>query len=422
MNPSPTPPDVRMKGFPRRTTLADALSLLDRRISPLSAEIIPLDESAGRVLAEPVASPVDVPAFPRAAMDGFALRAAETTEARDDLPVPFAVIGESRPGRAFDGVVGPGQAVRIMTGAPLPPGADAVLMAEFTLSQGDTVLARAAVGIGKNVAAVGEDVAKGAVVLPAGRRLRPQDVGLLAAIGVPRVAVTRRPRVALLVTGDELLRPGERPTDYRVVDSNSPMVQALLRRDGADCLPVCYVPDDPAAVREALRAASTADVILISGGTSVGAEDHVPRVVAESGELPVHGLALKPAGPAGIGFVPAAGHDGRPVPVFLLPGNPVACLCAYDLLAGRAVRRCGGLAAELPYRRVVLPLDVPLHSVAGRVDYARVRVVGERVVPLAVSGAANLSSAVVADGFVLVEADRTVLPAGEPVEVWLYDS
>lgn len=428
--------DVRMKGFSARTSVADVLVLLDSRTKLLETETVPLLEAAGRVLAQPVVSSVDVPSFARAAMDGYAVCASDT-------PGTIAVIGEAFPARPFAGALKTGEAVRITTGAPIPTGADSVLMAEFSRAEGEArVLALDAVAPGKHVVRVGEDVAKGREVLPAGRRLRPQDVGLLASVGVAKVRATRRPRVAILVTGNELLPPGSAPSGFSIVDSNSPMLAALAARDGAIVLPVRYVPDDFAAVRDAIReAALTADAVFVSGGTSVGTEDHAPRAAAELGELAVHGVALRPAGPLGIGFLPiprrdegvkgrtgdedntvsSPSHPFTPSPLlFLIPGNPVSCLCAYDLFAGRVVRRLGGRAWELPYRTAALPLAEHVVSVVGRVDYVRVKV-GDSVAPLATGGASNLSTAVAADGFVLVPVDRDALVAGEVVRVWLYD-
>lgn len=399
--------DVRMKGFRERTSVAAALRLLDERIEPLASETVPLLECAGRVLASAISSPVDVPGFTRSAMDGYAVRAEET-------PGSLELTGESLPGRGFAGTVGPGQAVRITTGAPLPAGADAVLMAEFADERDGRVLARESARPGKHIVRIGEDVTKGSEVLLAGRQLRPQDVGLLASIGIASVPVVRRPRVAILVTGDELLPPGSAPEGVRIVDSNSPMLAALVARDGGVCLPVSYVSDRFEAVRDAIHFAD-ADVILVSGGSSVGTEDHAPRAVASLGELAVHGIALRPAGPTGIGFLPSR-------LVFLLPGNPVSCLCAYDLFAGRAIRQLGGRSTAMPYRTTRLPLSTGVSSVAGRVDYVRVRVSSGTVEPLASGGASNLSSTVNADGFILVEADQAEVKAGESVEVWLYDS
>lgn len=407
--------DVRMRGFGPRAEVAAVLALLDARTSPLPSERVLLVHSAGRVLAEAVASAVDVPAFARAAMDGYAVRSADLVGASESAPVPLEVVGEAFPARPCECELDAYQTVRITTGAPIPPGADAVLMAERVWPEAEcSILALEAVPTGKHVVRVGEDVAKGRVVLPTGRRLRPQDVGLLASIGAPEVSAVRRPRVAILVTGNELLPPGSQPSGFQIVDSNSPMLAALAQRDGADVVPVQRIPDDFDGIRDAMRAAADiADVVLVSGGTSVGTEDHAPRAAAELGELAVHGVALRPAGPLGVAFTPK--------PLFLIPGNPVSCLCAYDLFAGRVVRRLGGRPWELPYRSRTLPLTAAIASVAGRTDYVRVKLVGNVVAPLPTGGASNLSTAVAADGFVLVPPDRDGFAAGEVIEVWLYD-
>jgi molybdopterin molybdotransferase len=392
----PTPArfkDVRMRGFQDRSEVADVLALLEAHMRPLPAEAVDLADAAGRVLAADAVAATPVPAFDRAAMDGYALRGSETFGAGPYNPLEFDVVGEALPGRPYAGVVRPGQAVRIMTGAPLPQGADAVLQAEAT-EEADGRL-------------------RVADAVPPGRLLRPQDVGVLASLGATPVSVVRRPVVAVLVTGDELLPCGAKPEGYRIVDSNSVMLHALARRDGGLTRPTVMVPDRHEAVREALLGAG-ADVVLVSGGSSVGKEDHAPRVLAEAGELCVHGVALRPASPAGMGFL-----DGRPV--FLLPGNPVSCLCAYDLFAGVAVRRLGGRPADLPYRSRRLPLARKLASAVGRVDYVRVLVRDGRVEPLATSGASVLSSTTRADGFVLVPRDSEGYAAGDEILVYLYD-
>jgi molybdopterin molybdotransferase len=406
-----------MRGFPHRAELRDTQEFLRRRLHRLETETVPLRRAAGRVLAADVTADVAVPAFDRAAMDGYALHGAETFGAGPYNPLEFDVIGISLPGRAFTGTVGPGQAVRIMTGAPLPAGADAVIPAEdaeeFQVCQAGRVRVSDAVPPGRHVGRRGEDIAPGTLVLREGRVLRPQDVGVLASVGVALVPVVRRPRVSIFVTGDELLPCGSRPEGFRIVDSNSVMLAALVRRDGGIPLPAPIVADTHAAAREALLAAR-GDAVLVSGGSSVGQEDHAPRVLAEVGVLCVHGLALRPASPTGLGF-----RGERPV--FLLPGNPVSCLCAYDLLAGPAVRQLGGRPFELPYRVHTFPLARKVVSAVGRVDYVRVRVVGGQVEPLATSGASILSSTTRADGFLLIERDSEGCAAGTPVPVYLYD-
>lgn len=406
--------DVRMRGFRDRAEIADVRRMLLGRVPRLAGERTDLHEAAGRVLAEPVLAAVDVPGFDRAAMDGYALRGEETFAATSYVPAEFRVLGNALPGQPFEGHVEPGQTVRIMTGSPMPAGADAVLPAEAAAEHEGLVRVTEAVAPGRNVGRRGEDVRSGDTLLSPGRRLRPQDVGLLASIGMAHVLTVARPKVALIVTGRELLAPGRKPHGFQIVDSNSVMLEALVKRDGGEILEGVWVADGFDDIEAALRR-SQGDVVLISGGSSVGVEDHAPRILAQIGELTVHGLALRPASPAGVGFLGSR-------PVVLLPGNPVSCLCAYDFLAGPVIRKLGGRNPEWPYRIRSLPLASKLVSAVGRVDYVRVRIVDDRVEPLGVGGASILSSTCRADGFVLVERDSEGAAAGTLVDVFLYDA
>ncbi|MCZ6597766.1 MAG: molybdopterin molybdotransferase MoeA [Planctomycetota bacterium] len=407
-----------MRGFRERATVEAAREVALDGLEPLPGENVSVESCAGRVLATDVAAEVDVPPFRRAAMDGYAVVAEDTFGATLYDPIALRLVGESLPGGPGahrTTAVGRGEACRIMTGARVPDGADAVLMAEDAEERGDEVLARAAVTPGKNVGRVGEDVARGDLVLARGRRLRPQDVGLLASIGHHPVRCVRRPRVRILVSGDELLPPGKKPRAGRIVDSNTPMLAALIERDGGRVEAALRLRDDPQAIGAALRAgADLADVVVAAGGSSVGREDHLPGLVRELGELPVHGVAMRPSSPTGIGRIGAT-------PVFLLPGNPVSCLCAYDFFAGPAVRVLAGLAADWPHARVKLPLARRISSQVGRVDYVRVRVTDGAAEPLATSGASILSSTTRASGFVIVPASSEGLADGAEVEVRLYD-
>jgi molybdopterin molybdotransferase len=406
--------DVRMRGFAERADVEEVERFIAERARVLPAEAVPLLECFGRVLAEEVAAAVDVPGFRRSAMDGYALRGEDSFGASPYDPLPLEVLGTSLPGRPFDGSVGAGQAVRIMTGAPLPEGADAVVMAEVCEEAEGQLVVREAVAPRKNVGDVGEDIRAGDAVLAAGRRLRPQDVGLLASIGVSAVSCVRRPRVRLVVTGDELLAAGSRPEGVRIVDSNSVVLRGLLGRDGAESLPFEILPDRPEEIAAALSE-SDADVVLVSGGSSVGQEDHAPRLVAELGSLDFHGISMRPSSPAGVGRLPPDRF------VFLLPGNPVSCLCAYEFFAGPTVRRLGGRPGEWPHRRVELPLARKISSAVGRTDYVRVAIEAGHVVPLATSGASILSSTVRADGAVIVPRGLEGMPEGALVKVLLYD-
>ena len=409
----PKATDVRMRGFERRHTVAAALAWLDAQLTPLDSERVPLAAAAGRVLASPIVSAVDVPGFDRATMDGYAVAASSTEGAGPYSRLPLTVTGDSMPGRPFGGTVAAGEAVRVMTGAPMPPGADAVLPAEFVDAEphGRTIAALDAVSPGKNVGHVGEDIVRGTRLLEPGRLLRPQDAGVISSIGVREVDVVRQPRVRLVITGNELLPAGTPPHGVHIADANGPMLAALAARDGGVVESLGIVRDDAEAITAALLA--DADVVIVSGGSSVGVEDLAPGLVATHGELAVHGIAMRPSSPTGLGRI------GNRL-VFLLPGNPVSSLCAYDFFAGRAIRMLGGRAAEWPYRVVRGRLTRKISSPIGRLDYARVTVSDGFVEPLAVAGASILSSTTRADGFVIVADDSEGFAAGADVDVWLY--
>ena len=410
---SPRSRDVRMRGFSRRAKVDDAWQWIARHTTPLAAQTVPIDVAAGRVLAREVIATLDVPAFDRAAMDGYAVRGEETTGASDYNPLAFSVVGSALPGRAFEGTVGPGQAVRIMTGAPMPDGADAVVPAEYVRDTPQGIETSLAFGPGKHVGRVGEDIARGAVVLAALRRLRPQDVGVLASLGTAEVDVVRQPRVRIVVTGNEVVAPGAPKGLHDIYDANSAMLRGLVARDGGVLQAHVRTGDDASTIQDAITAAG-ADVVLVSGGSSVGTEDHAPRLLAQAGELAIHGVAMRPSSPAGCGRI-------GPTLVFLLPGNPVSCLCAYDFFAGRAIRLLGGQSAHWPYRKLRAMVGRKIVSAIGRVDYCRVRLRDGRVEPLALSGASVLSSTTRADGFVVVPAESEGYADGTDVDVYLYD-
>ncbi|MBW2275119.1 MAG: molybdopterin molybdotransferase MoeA [Deltaproteobacteria bacterium] len=405
--------DVRMKGFAERADVEVVDRFLSDHTRPLAVEEVALLECAGRVLAEEVSARVDVPGFARSSMDGYALHGEESFGASSYDPIPFAIIGQSLPGAPFAGEVGSGQAVRIMTGAPIPAGADAVVMAEVCEEEAEKLLVGEAVAPHKNVGAVGEDIRCGEAVLSRGRRLRAQDAGLLASIGQGSVRCYRRPRVRLVVTGDELLPAGSLPEGPHIVDSNSVVLRTLVARDGAELLPFEILPDDPERIRDAM-ADPEADVVLVTGGSSVGMEDHAPRLLAELGSLDFHGISMRPSSPTGLGRI----EDRF---VFLLPGNPVSCLCAYEFFAGPTLRGLGGRSRAWPHRSVSLMLARKIASAVGRTDYVRVAIEKGRALPLATSGASILSSTVRAAGFVVVPREQEGMPEGASVEVSLYD-
>jgi len=407
----PESSDIRMRGFHDRSSVEEALEAALDGVLPLPSEPVGVMAAAGRVLAHDVVSSVDVPAFRRSMMDGYAVRAEDTYGATAYNPVPLDVVDTSMPGTVPDVQVARGQCVTIVTGAPMPDDADAVLMVENTSGSGDRIEATAPVPVGRNVGRVGEDVAAGDSILSSRRVLLPQDVGLLSAVGHDPIEVVSRPKVRIIVSGDELLPPGASPSGTKIVDSNSPMLAALVERDGG--IPeVVRLPDEEGAMEEAL-ARPGADVIVTAGAASVGSEDRVPILVDRLGSLSIHGITMRPSAPTGIGTI-----DG--VRVVILPGNPVSCLAAYDFFAGPVVRSLGGRPPEWPYLTVRSTLARRIVSQIGRTDYARVILDEGLVHPVAISGSSVLSSVTKASGFVVIPAALEGYPEGTEVTVHCY--
>lgn len=410
--------DVRMRGFKSRVDVQVVEKFLQENTNTLPAEDISLWKANGRVIDQDVVAEVNVPGFRRSAMDGYAVRGEDTFGASQYDPVGLTVVGESFPGRPLKGVsLKSNEAVKIMTGAPVPDGCNAVVPAEVCEINNNSIMVSEAVPPFKNLGEIGEDVSSGDLVLEAGRKLRPQDVGVLASIGISSVRCVLRPRVQLVITGDELLPPGSRPEGPFIVDSNSIVLSSLVERDGGDLQPFGILPDRVDVIRREFQN-NDADVLLVSGGSSVGQEDYAPLLVAELGTLDYHGIAMRPSSPTGIGRLD---KGNRGVWVFLLPGNPVSCLSAYEFFAGPTIRALGGRSREWPHRKVKAPLHRKISSQIGRVDYVRVVIEDDLVVPISTSGASILSSTVRATGFVIVPRDEEGMAEGEEATVFLYD-
>jgi len=407
--------DVRMRGFAEKTDLESALEILRSCVEPVEEEPVRLEQALGRTLARDVVSTEDVPAFDKSAMDGYALRGAETFGASPTDPVSFSVIGEILPGDKGDLVVGPGEAVRIMTGGAFPEGADAVLMAEHTTDRGDAVLVHDSVVPGRNVARAGEDVRKGDKVLARGRVLKPQDLGVLASIRVAEPKVTRRPVVGIITTGNELVEPDSAEAGHRgrVVNSCRYMLEGLVTRTGGMPRRLGTLRDDPELLRSALESFD-GDILLTTGATSAGKEDFLPGLLSELGELLVHGVNIRPASPLGFGRL------GKALAV-LLPGNPVAAMVGFDVFVRPALQILLGQREERRNRRVRGRLRRKLASALNRTDFVRVQLVGEgEVEPFRSGGSGILTSVTRADGFVIVPRDDEGLEAGTEVEVYLF--
>ncbi len=404
--------DVRMRGFKKRSTVVATIDWLDQQDIDLPQQAVSLQQAMGRVLAQNVSSNFNIPGFTRSMMDGYAIIASDAQGSSSYNQLPLEVVGKSMPGKGTKVRVSSGTAVRIMTGAPLPDGADAVLPAENVEADESHIMVMESVAQGRNIGHIGEDISAGTTLLNKGRRLRPQDIGLLASIGEKEIAVFNRPRISIVVTGNEILPVGESPKDYQIINSNGPMLEALSIRDGGTVINSQIVPDNPELIRQAMH--DDFDILLITGGTSVGEEDLAPLLLAESGHLAIHGVAMRPSRSTGMGSI------GKKL-VFLMPGNPVACLSAYDFFAGRFIRSITRHGKNWPYVSVHKKLKQKMVSMIGRTDYARVKIIEDHVEPVAISGAAILSSTTEADGFVIVPADSEGYAPETEVEVFLYD-
>jgi molybdopterin molybdotransferase len=384
------------------------------------AERIPTQDGLDRVLAAPLVAPHDLPTFPRATVDGYAVRAADTYGASASLPAYLTIVGEVAMGRRADLPLGIGQAVVVHTGGMIPPGADAVVMVEHTqmIDEANLEVYRP-VAVGENVIQVGEDVRAGQMLLPAGHRLRPQDIGGLMALGLTQVEVARRPRVAILSQGDEVVPPAAEPGPGQVRDINSYTLAALTRRAGGDpLLRWGILPDRLEALQAAARAAhAQAEIVVFTAGSSVSVRDMTARVIGELGApgILTHGVSVKPGKPTILAVC-----DGKPV--FGLPGNPVSAMVIFQLFVVPAIALLLGTEAPLE-RRIRARLARNIASQTGREDYVPVRLEqrGGEVWAEPVFGKSNLIYTLVrADGLVRIPLDSNGLSEGETVEVGLF--
>ena len=377
----------------------------------LDAEGVFLDDALGRALALDASAPNDVPPFAASAMDGFAIRASDTTEGSADLEL----VGEAKAGTEAGVDVRSGTAVRISTGAPLPEGADAIVPQEMTTSDGSRVTVDGRVPVAYHVRPPGEDIRAGELVVPAGSLLGPAELGVLASMNIPRPSVVRRPRVAVAGTGDELTDPGKPLKPGAIRDSNGPALGGAVHRAGGELVARVRVGDDLEATVSVLSAAlRDVDMLITTGGVSVGPHDHVRPALARLGYREVFaGVKLKPGRPTTF----AVGEDGTLV--FALPGNPVSALMAFRLFVVPAMDAMLGRSGE--HHPLTATADEALEGAVGRTTVIRCRSTlqddGWHVRPTKSQEAHILTSMLNVDALALVPDDRDGIDAGEPVEI-----
>ena len=407
---------------PKALPVAQAQEFIARLVPRVRAvEKLALRAALGRVLAADVVSPINVPADDNSAMDGYAVRSAElAAHGASEL----TVAGAGFAGGRFEGRVGARECVRIMTGAVMPEGLDTVVPQEFVEREGDTVrIPAGVVRAGDNRRLAGEDLARAAVALAAGRVLRPADIGMLASLGAAEVAVFRRLRVAFFSTGNELRSVGEPLDAGAVYDSNRYTLWAMLQRLGIEALDLGVVRDDPAALEAAFRdAARDADAVITSGGVSVGEADHTKAVMAKLGDVLFWRIAMRPGRPMAIGRIESAGHDAI---LFGLPGNPVAVMVTFYAFVRDALLAMSG-ATPTPLLTLRAASVMPIRKKPGRTEYQRGVVTRSdngdwQVRSTGSQGSGILRSMSEANGLVVLRHEQGDVAAGELVEVLPFD-
>ncbi len=402
-------------------SVQEAIDQILSRFRPVEQEIVPLEHAAGRVLAEDILAAIDLPAFDNSSVDGFALRPEDGVAGRT-----LRVVADLRAGATLDRPPAPGEAVRIMTGAALPPGEYAVIMVEDTDFNGrgpetpapTTVTLHKTVTQGENIRRRGSDLKQGELVIPKGQTLRAQEVGLLAMLGKSRVNVYRRPRLAMLSSGDELLSPEQPLVPGKIHESNSYMLTALATKAGAIVIPLGIARDDQAEIRACLDQAveAGADVIVSSAGVSVGAFDYVKSVIESEGRLEFWRVNMRPGKPLAFG-------NYRGIPFFGLPGNPVSAFVGFELFVRPAIERLsGGSPPSRLIRKVRLAEAVESD---GRESYLRAIVREENGTLMARlaghQGSGNIFSLVRANALLIIPSGVKCVPADSEINAWFLD-
>ncbi len=397
--------------FLKVVTLEKALEIIDSFSLEPVVETVPLEESLGRVLAEDVVSPVDVPPFDRATVDGYAVRAEDTFMASESKPIRLGVVGEINAGDTTEIELKPGNCVYISTGAPLPKGADAVVQFEDVNREGDYVIIYKPAYPSLGVMKAGADIPKGRLLLTRGTRLTFKDTALLSAVGFSTVPVFRKPRVAVISTGNELVPPGEELRAGRIYDINGRAITDAVRQLGGEAVFLGIARDDRDSLRELIeKGVQCCDMVVLSGGASGGVRDLTNSIVGELGEVYIHGIAIQPGKPTIIGLI-----NGKPV--FGLPGYPTSCLTNFTLLIAPLLRRLLGRRNEI--RNAKRKLAHKVFSVKGRRQFLPVKIDGEKAVPI-LKGSGAVTSFVDANGFIEVPEGVEILEAGEEVEVTFF--
>ena len=404
---------TKMRPFGKTISLEDARAIIERAIHPIDrTEVLPLQQANGRVLAQDVVSTVDVPPFSRAGMDGYAVRAEDTAGASRTTPRTLRRIETIYTGQMPKNQVGPGECAEIATGAPMPDGADAVVMVEETdIDDRGSVSIFAQAAPRQNIGRQGADIQKGQHVLQPGTLLNASRLGSIAALGLTEVAVYEKPRVAILSTGNEIVDPGQPLAPGQIYDINRVTVSGVVSDNGGIPVPYRTASDTIDDLSRAVDECLEQDVMVFSGGSSVGERDLILDVVASRGEMLFHGIAVKPGKPTAFGRI-----EGRLF--FGMPGYPASCLSNSYILLAPALRRLARLPQQIA-RTLTLPLSSRVVSAPARHQFFSVRVENGLAVP-AFKASGDITSMSQADGYIEIPADVESVAAGTPVQVTLF--
>ena len=401
-----------MKPFRALISLEDAMRRMEMNLIPISrTEEVALDDSSGRVLAKDIIAEIDVPSFDRSAMDGYAVRAEDSYGASQQSPARLKLVESLRTEIPPTKAILKGECVQLSTGSSIPEGADSVVMYENTDKEGGTVLIYRPVHPGENVSKKGSDLEKGKVVLRKGDWLTPAKVGVLAAIGVERISVYAKPRIAVLPTGGELVEPGTPLSGTSIYDINSHTLVSVIKENGGTPITFEIVPDERDKLEKALVRTSDNDMVVLTGGSSVGDRDIVYDVLKDKGEILFHGIQVKPGKPTLCGLI------GGKI-ILAMPGHPTSCLSNAYLLLVPVLRRLARLPEKKP-DKLAAKLARRVVSTLGRRVFLAVKVVDGEAVPVFKESSA-ITSMAEADGYIVVPENTDTLEKGDAVEVHLF--
>jgi molybdopterin molybdotransferase len=390
-----------------------AQKIITNSLSRLNVEIISLDNAYRRVLAEEIQSLLNSPPFKRSAMDGYAIRAEDTYGFSENNPAKLNVIDCIGAGQLSDAEVKNGEAIKIATGAPIPEGANAVVMEEYTNSNGDLLEVEMTLTPGENISPLGEDIQKDDIVLNKGKVLRPQDLAIIASAGYNEIKVYRKPKIGVITTGTELIMPRSNISGAEIINSNHYTFKAIVEASMATPTLVHCIDDQKLVEDEFERLLESHDALITTGGTAISKGDVVVDVAEEIGEVLIHGVALRPGKPFGFGVV-------HKKPVFMLSGYPVAAMVQADVFVRTNIYRMQGIDFKPTYVHKIASRKIP--SSLGRTDYIRAKTDGSMVTPLKIKGSGIIRSMVESNSYIIIEENLEGIDQGADCDVLLYDS